>query len=184
MLVSDGGILKTLSHRQMQRANKRALKVTAKKEKQSKKFINKSDITPKSILKSPQNSENHSTSIIDTGSKTEIVGNSLVQNDEFKSAFNGTQFQSHKKSKKQKINSFVVNSFEINDNNKQSNEKKLLKNKTNGFKETPCVNYEVDHSKDMSVVNGLSKRGKKRKTSERDSSQAGNLVFQHTCNIS
>lgn len=167
----------------MQRANKRALKVTAKKEKQSKKFINKSDITPKSILKSPQNSENHSTSIIDTGSKTEIVGNSLVQNDELKSAFNGTQFQSHKKSKKQKINSFVVNSFEINDN-KQSNEKKLLKNKTNGFKETPCVNYEVDNSKDMSVVNGLSKRGKKRKTSERDSSQAGNLVFQHTCNIS
>lgn len=169
MLVSDGGILKTLSHRQMQRANKRALKVTAKKEKQSKKFINKSDITPKSILKSPQNLENHSTSIIDIGSKTEIV-----QNDELKSA----QFQSHKKSKKQKINSFVVNSFEINDNNKQSNETKLLKNKTNGFKETPCVNYEVDNSKDMSVVNGLSKRGKKRKTSERDSSQAGNLVFQ------
>lgn len=163
----------------MQRANKRALKVTAKKEKQSKKFINKSDITPKSILKSPQNLENHSTSIIDIGSKTEIVGNSLVQNDELKSA----QFQSHKKSKKQKINSFVVNSFEINDNNKQSNEKKLLKNKTNGFKETPCVNYEVDNSKDMSVVNGLSKRGKKRKTSERDSSQAGNLVFQLTRNI-
>lgn len=156
----------------MQRANKRALKVTAKKEKQSKKILNKSDVTPKSILKTPQNLEKHSTSIIDTGSKTKIVGNNCIQNDELKSTFNETQFQNHKKSKKQKNNSFVVNLSEINDNNKQSNENKLLKTKTNGFKET-----SVDNSKDMSVLNGLSKRGKKRKTSERESSQAGNLGF-------
>lgn len=174
MLVSDGGILKSLSHRQMQRANKRALKVAAKKEKHGNKFTNKSDITPKSILKSPQNLENHSTSIIDTGSKTKMVGNNdCIQNVELKSTFTEAQSQSHKKSKKQKHNSFVVNAVETSDNNKQSKENKVLKNKKNGFKETPCV----DNSKDMSLVNGLSKRGKKRKTSERDSSQAGNLGF-------
>lgn len=166
MFFSVDGVVKPLSHRQKQRAAKRALKKAAKKEKLEIKKQKKTNAQATELT------QLKTSSFTNDNSKKKSVP---IKNKEFKTKESNTQANSIAKQIHSTLETNKI--INISDQNGKLNNIKNVTKKPNQFIVTPSKSVRSDISENTSELD-RKVNGKKRKIPVENSSEAGTIKMK------